>query len=386
MSELPVLSADGIGRPACCAAPGADVAAGADGAPCAPPRPPLCCIAMLSIGDELLRGEFVNSNTTEFSRRFHLQGCQVVLQITCGDQIAAIHNALAVCLGQAGTVVVNGGLGPTSDDVTREAIAAATGQPLEFDEASWQAVQTRMRRYGLHVHPSNRKQAMFPRGATILPNPNGTAPGFSLAWHGKTIHALPGPGRECLPMLDAILAQTPAAAKVAIHQWRLLGVIESTIADAVDQIVAAHPYASASYLWRYPFVDVRLALAQDVPGAADLLAKLQRLLAPNLVSTDGCGALETLNQSPDLRLVLKDGISHGQFAQRLSNCQFDSGIEVEAWLDGDPEVYEGFLLLHCRVALPGRTAKFSLPAPNRGPEVVEYMCEFIAWSVLRALG
>ncbi|OOG85964.1 3-isopropylmalate dehydrogenase [Pseudomonas sp. A25(2017)] len=343
--------------------------------------------SILCIGDELLRGEFINSNMAEFSKKLHFHGYQVGLQIACGDQLAAINNALGICFGQSDTLIISGGLGPTSDDLTREAIAIATERPLEFDSASWQAIQNRLQNFGLKVHPSNRKQALFPRDAVILPNEHGTASGFSLQWQGKIIHVLPGPPNECLPMLDALLAQQPHIQHQKVYQWRLLGVIESDIADAVDQLIAQTPEANASYLWRYPYVDVRLALDCDCQQEAVLVEKIEILLAPHVISTDGRTALEIVRENITPVLNLRDEMTQGAFAKSLPHLQLSDtkSATMHAWLVGDTHPpYKGTLELRCHVHYLGEEREFSLTIPKRGPEIINYFCEFIAWAMLRA--
>ncbi|MFG0320894.1 isocitrate/isopropylmalate family dehydrogenase [Pseudomonas sp. zjy_15] len=344
--------------------------------------------SILCIGDELLRGEFVNSNMAEFSKKLHCHGYQVSLQIACGDQLAAINNALEICFGKSDTLIISGGLGPTTDDLTREAVAIATERPLEFDSANWQAIQNRLKNFGLKVHPSNRKQALFPRDAVILPNENGTASGFSLHWQGKIVHVLPGPPNECLPMLDALLAQHAHIPHQKVYQWRLLGVIESEIADAVDQLIAQTPEANASYLWRYPYVDVRLAINYGCQQEAVLLEKIEILFAPHVVSTDGRTAMDIVRESIAPALSLRDEMTQGVFAGYLPHLQLSSDTKsatMHAWLVGDTyPPYKGILELRCQVQYLGEEREFSLTIPKRGPEIIHYFCEFIAWAMLRA--
>lgn len=344
--------------------------------------------SVLCIGDELLRGEFVDSNMMAFSKKLHQHGYQVGLKMVCGDQLAAINNALGICFGQSDTVIISGGLGPTSDDLTREAIAIATEQPLFFDDASWQAIQTRLQVFGLTVHPSNRKQALFPRDAVILLNEHGTAHGFSLQWQGKVIHVLPGPPNECQPMLSAILAQQADVSRQKIHQWRLLGVIESDIADAVDQIIAGITEASASYLRRYPYVDVRLALDFSCQQEAALVEKMKKLLTPYVVSTDGRTALDIVRENITPTVNLRDEMTQGAFAGLLPHHQLNGDTKtttIHAWLVGDTQPpYEGTLGLYCHIRYLGKEHEFSLTIPKRGPEIIHYLCEFIAWTMLRA--
>lgn len=351
--------------------------------------------SVLCVGDELLRGQYVNDNGAEFSRRLDEVGCPVSIQIVCGDQLASIRNALDICLGQSDLVIVSGGLGPTSDDVTRDALAASLGKPLVFDESSWNTIESRLTGFGLSVAPSNRRQAMFPEGADILPNPNGTAPGFSLCVHGKTVHVLPGPPSECLPMLHALLARERASTDRQTHSWRLLGVIESDIAETVDlRLGNIRQQADIGYLWRYPYVDVRISLPAGVAPEAPI-AKLDVLFSDYLVSRDGSTAMERLGKHlPDLNLLLEDEMTQGTFSARLAHmaARSDSGspVRVSAKADGAlDEKFQGRIAFQCQIQLgalrDSPCHEYRIEVPKRGPEIIDYACEFIAWSILRAL-
>lgn len=345
--------------------------------------------SVLCIGNELLRGDVVNSNAAEFGKRLEAAGYQTVLQLTCGDRMAGIRNAMDICLGQSDVVVVNGGLGPTSDDLTREGISAALDAPLIFDDASWQAIHKRLTQFGLPVHDSNRKQAMFPRGATILPNPRGTAAGFTLHWKERVIHVLPGPPRECLAMLDTLLVEHAGAARES-HEWRLLGVLEGDIADAVDKIIAPlGDQAEVAYRWHYPYVDVRLILPSRSRDRSEVVDAIERLVQDSVVSRNGQTAIEQLSDIREkYRIEIQDDMTSGAFIGRLPNLSRDDAplIRIAASLgNARPREYIGTLDLICNIQCEDTAQVFMHSISNRGPEVVEYMCEFIAWSVLRSI-
>ncbi len=347
--------------------------------------------SVLCVGDELLRGEIVNSNAAEIGKRLTGAGYDVGLQLACGDQLAPLTRAVESCLGQSDLVVVSGGLGPTSDDRTREAISGAIRRPLEWDAASWDRIVNRLARLGLGADRTNRKQASFPQGAELIPNPNGTAEGFTIRVDKRVLHVLPGPPRECLPMLESILARDPpVAAPRTSYWWRLLGLTEPEVAAATEDMLA--PFSRAveiRYLWRYPYVDVRLD-AGPAAGVNEAISSLRERLRPNVVSFEGRSASELLGPALEgNRLEIDDRMAGGRLAGRFSSHAVPGGAGiVRATVSADREFappYEGAVTWRCEVESAGSTKRYELRVPHRGPEVVDYGLEFTAWSILRFL-
>ena len=166
-------------------------------------------IALLATGDEISHGDILNTNSQEIAQRLFNQGMQIGTHITTPDQISEIETAIHFLLKDHRGLIITGGLGPTSDDLTRYALSNATQRKLIFDEQTWDTITTRLKRFGYDKFPeSNRQQALFPEGATIIPNPNGTAAGCFLKLNNQYIFMLPGPPVECLPMVDHVVVQT----------------------------------------------------------------------------------------------------------------------------------------------------------------------------------
>src|SRR5207244_4520732 len=143
-------------------------------------------------------------------------------------------------LGWADLIVITGGLGPTEDDVTRDAVARALSLPLALDESIVERLRDRFARRGMTMPDINRRQAMVPHGAVVLPNPNGTAPGLWIERGRAAIALLPGPPREMTPMLDAVirdrLAPQASGGGLFRRALKLTGRTESDV-DAVAQPV-----------------------------------------------------------------------------------------------------------------------------------------------------
>src|SRR5262249_47327405 len=138
---------------------------------------------ILSIGTELTRGEVVNSNAAWLGEQLTLLGFDVGEHVTVSDEPDAIERAVQDAAQRSDLVVASGGLGPTSDDRTSEAVAHAARVNRVCDEVSLRKIQERWAARGLAMPSSNAKQAYFPEGSRVIPNPIGTAPGFSLSLH-----------------------------------------------------------------------------------------------------------------------------------------------------------------------------------------------------------
>ena len=137
---------------------------------------------IVCVGTELLLGETVNTHAAFLSQRLAEYGIDVFHHVTVGDNPGRLEEALRQAASRAAVVIVTGGLGPTGDDLTRETIAAVTGRPLRLDETVLEHIRQRLAGRYRTMAPGNRKQALFPEGSEVLPNPHGTAPGFVLEW------------------------------------------------------------------------------------------------------------------------------------------------------------------------------------------------------------
>jgi nicotinamide-nucleotide amidase len=162
---------------------------------------------ILAIGSEMLTPFRVDTNSLFITERLNTIGYDVRLKAVVGDDVAELARLLDGALGWTDLIVITGGLGPTEDDITREAVARVLGVPLEVDETIVDNIRDRFARRGMTMPEINRRQAMVPRGATVLPNPNGTAPGLWVEKGGAAIVLLPGPPREMKPMLESVIAE-----------------------------------------------------------------------------------------------------------------------------------------------------------------------------------
>ena len=195
------------------------------------PRAVLC-----SVGDELLAGKHPDLNAPFLARELLALGVPVVEVAVVGDDEEAIATAVQRLATRAELVFVTGGLGPTLDDVTRHAVARAAGRELVEDPDALAQVSAWYRAHDRAMPASNARQALVPRGATVLPNPVGTAPGFQVPVGGAAVRVLPGPPSELRAMWEqgigaGVRAELPQAEARVEQRFHLQGLSESQFSD-----------------------------------------------------------------------------------------------------------------------------------------------------------
>ena len=224
-------------------------------------------VEILSTGDELLTGQVVDTNSAWLMDRLWDLGVMVRRKTLVGDDRPDILAALAEVTSRADLVVMSGGLGPTEDDLTSECVAAAMGVPLEEDAASLEAIRRRFERLGRTMTPNNAKQARFPRGAAILPNRFGTAPGFLVRLGRAELVCLPGVPTEYRGMCEETVL--PRAAKrvgapSSSRLVKLFGLPESHADHAMRPVMDAKENAGVRFGYRAHWPEIHVKWS--VPG------------------------------------------------------------------------------------------------------------------------
>ncbi|HRZ17247.1 MAG TPA: molybdopterin-binding protein, partial [Candidatus Hydrogenedentes bacterium] len=156
---------------------------------------------LMMIGTELLLGQIVDTNAAFMARALAEHGINVYFKTTVGDNVERISAALETALSRADVVLCSGGLGPTEDDITRECVAGVLGRALEYHPEIYAAIEARFAHMGRKITENNRRQAMAPRGAEIVENPHGTAPGLFVDDPKGVVVCMPGVPGELKPML-----------------------------------------------------------------------------------------------------------------------------------------------------------------------------------------
>jgi len=245
--------------------------------------------AVVAVGDELLLGDIVNGNAAWLGERLAAAGAPVVHSSMVGDDVDRIVTALRRALEDAQVVVLTGGLGPTSDDVTRDAVAALAGVALVRSPALEQALRERFAAYRYEMPETVLRQADVPEGATPLDNPVGSAPGLRLELGDALVFALPGPPHELAAVATGGVLAEVATCSGAVSLTRTLhcaGRGESDIAEVVERTLTVPPGVDLAYLAGGAVVRVRLTTVAATEADGDVvLAPLVDALAHELGDT-----------------------------------------------------------------------------------------------------
>jgi nicotinamide-nucleotide amidase len=219
---------------------------------------------LLATGDEIRSGALVDSNSAYIAERLEENGIEVLRHTSVGDDLATLVSTLREVARRVDVAVVTGGLGPTSDDRSAEAAAGAAGVKLVLDEDALANVESFFRKFNRPMTASNRKQAMLPQGSTILHNPVGTAPGFSLAIETCRFFFLPGVPYEMKQMLNAHVIpavnalQGDAAMHSRVKTITTFGLPESLAGEKVAGVEAAFPGIQLGLRANFPQIQVKL--------------------------------------------------------------------------------------------------------------------------------
>ena len=284
---------------------------------------------IISTGDELTTGRTVDTNASFIADRLFAIGVDVVAILTVGDQPERLRWAWAEALSLGRVVIGTGGLGPTADDLTTETVAAVLGRDLQTDAEVAERIRQLFALFNRPMPANNLKQAAFPRGAVIIANPLGTAPGYRLevGTPGDPRHlvVLPGVPREMKPMLtDTVLpwlAGLTAGANVGHRTFQTFGISES----GLDEALAGMPGGGRwSFRANFPEVSVRVTLSgEDIEARLDALAlEVYARLGP-YVYGEGDATMEAvvggLLRDRGLTVALAESCTGGLVAHRLTN-------------------------------------------------------------------
>jgi len=291
-------------------------------------------LEILTIGTELLLGYTVDTNAAELGRAVAAAGAEITRRTTVADRPEAIRAGLAEALDRAGFVITTGGLGPTRDDMTKTVVADLLGKRLVLDEQLLAGLEARFKRLGRPMPAVNRTQAEVPEGATVLPNPRGTAPGL---WvedaRGRVVVLLPGVPREMrgllveevLPRLVARHAGEPPV--VLSRTVRTTGIAESALAERVGPIEPEIAPLTLAYLPSVEGVDLRVTAwglgARDAEARlAAVVERLRAAVGEHRYGEDAADlaavVLDAL-RSGRHRLGVAESCTGGMLAERVTN-------------------------------------------------------------------
>jgi nicotinamide-nucleotide amidase len=214
-------------------------------------------IELIATGDELLEGSIVDTNSPWLMGRLAERGLPVWRKTMVRDDRSVLVETLRAAASRSEVVIVSGGLGPTSDDLTAECAAEAARVGMRFDEGVYAALEARMRSRGLAVSPNNRRQAMVPEGAQVIPNRHGTAPMFELRIQQARFFFLPGVPREYLALAsEELLPRLQELARSAPQRstrlLRCYGIPESALDQKLATLADDYPGLTLGYRTTLP--------------------------------------------------------------------------------------------------------------------------------------
>jgi nicotinamide-nucleotide amidase len=303
---------------------------------------------IVAVGSELLTPHKTDTNSLFITDRLNGAGVRVLQKLVAGDDPPGLAGALRYALSTADVVIVTGGLGPTADDVTRDVAAELLGVPLEESPAIVEAIRARFTARGLQMPESNRRQAAVPRGAQILENPRGTAPGLWLAAGDADLALLPGPPRELRPMFERLvkdrLAPVAGGRRVQRRMIRTTGRTESHVDELArpiyEPLAAREPPVETTILASLGQIDLHLSTVGSDPEAGgrvldSAVAELAGVLGSAVVSTDGRSLPEVVGEllrRRGARMAIAESCTGGLLASRLTDVPGSSAYVHAGWV------------------------------------------------------
>jgi competence/damage-inducible protein CinA-like protein len=284
---------------------------------------------ILSTGDELTTGKVVDTNSSAIADRLFAIGVEVAAVLTVSDDRKKLHWALHQARELGDLVIGTGGLGPTADDLTTEVVAEFIGCQLVQDKQVADALKQRFEAHGIAWTPNNLKQALFPEGSVIVPNPIGTAPGFRVAiGPGKTLIWLSGVPQEMAAMLHDTVApwivqQRADADQITTCTFKVYGLTESKLDDLVKSVNLGTA-ARLSFRAHYPDLSLRLTV-KGGKESAELLTRLKDqirgALGSHIYCEDDTALEEIVGQlllAKQQTLALAESCTGGYISHRIT--------------------------------------------------------------------
>lgn len=309
-------------------------------------------VVVINTGTELLLGDVLNSHLSFIAREIFPLGLRIDRQITVPDG-EAIRDAITESLGRADIIFVTGGLGPTTDDITREITADLFGLKLEHDPAIMRSIEERAARRGFRLTDRVARQADVPEGAMVLRNDHGSAPGLFLpanpAKKNPHLFLLPGPPRELHPMfrdsvqpiLNSIVGSFGATES---RIFRVAGIGESLVEDAVGARLLELPDLELGYCARPGEMDLRLIGSGNVLDQAEQIVREK--LGNAIFSSDGSNLEETvvkLLTQGQQTLAVAESCTGGYLAHRITNVPGASAIFLAGYVTYSNEAKQAML-------------------------------------------
>jgi nicotinamide-nucleotide amidase len=299
---------------------------------------------ILAVGSELLDPQRQETNGTHLTRALLEAGIETGARVTVADDGALLESAFRSALSRADVVIATGGLGPTEDDLTREAAAAALGRPLVRQQHLIDELKERFARFGRVMAPVNEKQADVIEGGTVMPNARGSAPGQWAESGGRLLFLLPGPPGEMAPMFEQqVLPLLRARAGSTVVRRKILRIAamgESDVEQLIAPVYTTFTNPRTTILGGASEVELQLVARGEGAEAAEerieaLAAGLRAALPGRIYSEDGSElhqVLAALLRERGLKLAVAESCTGGLLVSRLSSVAGASAFLDRAWV------------------------------------------------------
>jgi nicotinamide-nucleotide amidase len=329
---------------------------------------------IIAVGSELLTPDRIDTNSLFLTAQLNRIGVEVTRKTVVGDELGTLRNAFGGAMDRAELVISSGGLGPTVDDRTREAVADLLGRKLARDPAVLGKIEARFRQLGRTMSEVNARQAMVPAGADVLENARGTAPGLWMESRGRIVILLPGPPHELKAMFSAQveprLARISTGVRLVARELRVAGMGESDVDQRIAPIYTRHGDVQTTILAAPGEIQIHLrAWSTDVPATEHLLLQIQESIVLALGEAVFTTAGESMEEvvARDLTLnhatiATAESCTGGLLAERLtrisgSSAYFLGGVVSysntlkSAWVDVPVEIIESRGAVSAEVAI-----------------------------------
>ena len=318
---------------------------------------------IIAVGSELLTPDRVDTNSLFITAQLNKLGIEVTRKTVVGDEFALLRNAFEEAAKRVELIIASGGLGPTEDDRTRNAVADLFGRKLNRDPAVIAMIEARFHKLGRKMSEVNLRQAMVPAGATVLENDRGTAPGLWLEEGGRVVVLLPGPPHELKAMftlqVEPRIARLSTGVRLIAREMRVAGMGESDVDQRIAPIYTRHGDVQTTILAAPGEIQIHLRTwSKDTPAAERLLKGIQEsivlALGEAVFTTKGESMEEVVARELTMRqatIATAESCTGGLLAERLtsisgSSAYFLGGVVSysntlkSAWVDVPAEIIE----------------------------------------------
>jgi nicotinamide-nucleotide amidase len=292
-------------------------------------------VELINTGSELTLGFTVNTHLSYIARQLAGIGLRLDRQVTVADDREEMRNAIEEALQRSDVLIITGGLGPTSDDFTRDVVAELLGRKLVRDEAIAAHIAERISKRRIRLPESIYVQALVPVGAQVLPNRNGTAPGLAMDEGGQLVLLLPGPPRELkpmfeeyvLPVLDKHFGSQP---RFDCRTFKVVGLAESIVEEKVAPALADLPDLELGYSAKMGEVEVRII--SDLKSTADEAEKqIRAALAESIYGTGDARLEEVVVKmlaAVHQTIAVAESCTGGTISNRITNVSGSSEVFI----------------------------------------------------------